>query len=129
MGAKLVPDYQGPLGINDILVAAASARQLDAVAMWTDVPTYWESGNPPYLRGSHALLKMIQELTGIDFNLAPLKEEADGLDKAMDEFASRNPQFREELAQIEETYDEEVRIGQSDDVARRLLERGNFGVG
>ena len=131
-GVRPVRDYEGPLDVRDIMVASASARNINAVGIWASVPPYWGYSNympfyvnTPYSRGSHALLKAVQEMTGLDFDIAILKDRADETERAANEFISRDPQFQEILAELENEHDAEERYERTDEMLRMALERNH----
>jgi uncharacterized protein len=84
-GRAVNPLESGELcGLNAVLLARASRHELEAVGLLGEVPA--AVANLPYLKASLAVLEVFADVTGIELDLAQLREQAKALDERVRRF-------------------------------------------
>lgn len=114
--------YEGPTGIVGVLHDAAKQRGFAAASLWAAVPHY--AAAVPNPKAALALLRRLEGLTGVPFEVADLEEASDAFEAQVSEAVEANPEIKALVERLESQQDdltgfsEEVPSG--DDIAREL---------
>ncbi|RLF15546.1 MAG: hypothetical protein DRJ97_03665 [Thermoprotei archaeon] len=86
-GMELI-DYEGPCSVYTALIHRCSSRDLEAVSLWGHVPFSVYSTlsqlKSPDLKTAYLTLEALRRISGLDFNLEELREEAERLMELVD---------------------------------------------
>jgi proteasome assembly chaperone (PAC2) family protein len=99
-----------PAGVQAAIESACSEVDLPAMGIWAQVPHY--ASGMPYPAASVSLLEGVRVVTGLDFDKAPLAEEANAVRERLDELVDRNEEHATHVRRLE----------QQDDAIRRAVE-------
>ncbi len=115
-------NYEGPTGIVGVLHHVAKERGIAAASLWAAVPHY--AAAVPNPKAALALLRRLEGLTGVPFDVAELEEAAGTFEVQVSEAVEANPEIKDLVERLESQQDdiaglsEEVPSG--DDIAREL---------
>jgi proteasome assembly chaperone (PAC2) family protein len=117
-------DYAGPTGAQTVLQVALGEAGVPAVGLWAQVPHY-VSGNPspPAIR---ALLAKLQEVAGVEADLARLDAQADAYLAKVEEGLAERPDVAQVVDAIEAGDEGELPTGEelASEIERFLRDEG-----
>jgi predicted ATP-grasp superfamily ATP-dependent carboligase len=99
-----------PAGVQAAIEHACKDVDLPAIGVWAQVPHY--AAAMPYPLASAALLDGIRIVSGLEFEKAPLRDEAAEVRSRLDDLVERNDEHAQHVRQLEE----------QDDAVRRAVE-------
>lgn len=94
----LASGYQGPTGIVGVLTDAFSRNGWETVSVWAAVPHYLSAQSYP--PAALALLEKAMEVTGVDLDATPLKDEATEFLGNVDNALDDNPDLKSYVEQL-----------------------------
>ncbi|MCW8137807.1 MAG: PAC2 family protein [Planctomycetota bacterium] len=97
-------------GLNGTLLAAAAAQGLEGVGLMAEVPQI--ATNVPYLKASHAVLRVFARLVGIDLDLSELAAQAARVEKGLLQLIQ---QLGAMAAEVQQAGAEGTSLGEADD--------------
>ncbi len=99
--------YQGPTGINTVLLLALRERGIDVARLTVRVPAYITGGPNP--RAVLALVELLDRALGSGTRLGALSQQVEAFDEQMEKAFTEveHPiELREQIAEMERQYDE-----------------------
>ena len=98
-----------PAGMEALLEHAMHARKIPAVGLWARVPHYVSA--MAYPAATAALLGGVCDVGGISIDASEVRTQATVQRERLDQLVSGNPDHARMLAQLEETFDQELASG------------------
>jgi hypothetical protein len=95
--------YEGPVGVANVLVQALEAAGIPCVMLWAEVPHYVHSGPSP--KAALALLNAAEHLIGIQVDHEDLATEAFAWERGIDELAESDEEMAAYIQSLEAKYD------------------------
>lgn len=86
-----VSSYEGPTGIVGVLGDALHRAGIPSLSLWARVPHYVPQR--PNARGACALLRALESVSGLRFELDSLESEAESFDETVSELIASDPQL------------------------------------
>ena len=100
-------DYEGPTGIIGVLTQMYEILAPEKlVTMWVSVPHY--TAPPPNPKASLALLERVQTVLGVEFDLAPLREDVAAWETHINQLLDEDPEMAEYVESLENQTDAET---------------------
>jgi proteasome assembly chaperone (PAC2) family protein len=124
-------NYEGPTGIVGVLHDQCRQREIASASLWAAVPHYVAAVPNP--KAALALLRRLEDLTGIAVEASELEDAVDRFDRQVDRAVESNPEIRELVqrleAEQEETFGDGGDVPSGDSIAqefqRFLRQRGD----
>ena len=96
--------YEGPVGILNVLTAAAEEVGIPTASLWASVPHY-VAGHTPSPKATLALLDRLEDITGAKVPRGDLPSEAIAWEASIDAAAADDEEMTEYIHQLERTRD------------------------
>jgi len=109
--------YQGPTGINTVLLLALRERGIDVARLTARVPSYINTGPNP--RAVLALVEQIDRALGSGTRLGSLSQQIEAFDEQMEKALAEvenATEIRAQIAEMERQYDEALGDSNGDDL-------------
>jgi proteasome assembly chaperone (PAC2) family protein len=97
-------NYEGPTGIVGIVHDACRHRGLTSASLWAAVPHYVAAVPNP--KAALALLRRLEQFTGIAIEASELEDEMDRFETQVDRAVASNPEIEELVRRLESEQDE-----------------------
>ncbi|WP_217922230.1 PAC2 family protein [Miltoncostaea oceani] len=94
------PSYAGPTGIVGVLHHAATEAGFESVSMWAPVSHY--AAGLTNAKGSLALIRALERVTGIDVEAGDLERAADSFENQVARAVEAEPRLRQLVEQLED---------------------------
>ena len=91
--------FEGPSGIVGVFHDHCRRRGVAGVSLWASVPHYLPGITNPV--GAQALLRVVSDMTGLDFDLDPLERGIERFHTQLDEALRDNDELRDYVARLE----------------------------
>lgn len=104
--------YEGPTGIVGVMHDRCRALGIDSASLWAAVPHYVAAVPNP--KAALALLRRLEDVTGVTVEASELEDEIDRFDRQVDRAVDANPEIRELVERIEA--DQDDAFGRGEDV-------------
>ena len=98
-----VSKYEGPTGILGVIQDGCMRRGIDAISLWAAVPHY--ASNAPSPKATLALINTLEDFLDISIPLSDLEENADALEKEVNDLAAEDTEVAEYVKALEESKD------------------------
>lgn len=98
--------YEGPTGINGVLLATLAERGVPTGTIWVNVPHYVNAVPNP--SATLALLKALCAMLEVDVPLGRMVRAATAFDAQLNEATAKNSEVSEYVRLLEERFDEEL---------------------
>lgn len=115
------PDYSGPTGIVGVLHGEGERRGLPVASVWTAIPHY--VANSPCPKATVALLRMLEDITGVAVELGELDEESRAWETGVDALVEDDEDLQEYVEQLVEAHDSDELPEASGEAIAREFER------
>ena len=96
--------YEGPTGIVGIVLDACRRRGLTSASLWAAVPHYVAAVPNP--KAAHALLRRLEQFTGIAIEASELEDAMDRFETQVDRAVASNPEIEELVRRLESEQDD-----------------------
>ena len=113
MGILLDGNYQGPTGINSVVLQELKENGIATGGLWGRAPHYLQATPNP--RVSLALLSRLKEMFHFEVDLKELNTACDKFDTEIGQIVKDSPEVSSYLERLEERYDQ-VADGDDDDL-------------
>ena len=90
--------YEGETGIVGVLGDAFHARGIPSLSLWARIPHYVPQ--KPNARGAYALLRGLESVSGLRFDLSSLEREAASFDDTVSELIANDPQLSDYVREL-----------------------------
>ncbi len=90
--------YQGPTGIAGVLGNQLELDGFEVVSLWAALPHYINARPNP--RGALALVQVLSECLGHQFDLEPLERSAAEFEERISKLVSKDPELRDYVKQL-----------------------------
>ncbi|AVM00798.1 carboxylate--amine ligase [Gordonia iterans] len=97
--------YEGPTGITGVLQDAFIQAGVPAVALWASVPHY--IGHPPNPKATLALLRRLEDVTGLSIPVGVLPEQAVQWEETISEMMSEDEDMAGYVRELEQREDDD----------------------
>jgi predicted ATP-grasp superfamily ATP-dependent carboligase len=97
-------NYEGPTGIVGVLHGACAAAGLRSASLWAPVPHYVAAVPSP--KAALALIRMLEELSGVAVDSSELEEAGEEYERRLDEAVASEPDVRALVERLEQQADE-----------------------
>ena len=91
--------YEGPSSVQSALLDACRERDITAASLWGHAPHYVRAAPNPKV--SHAMLKVLRTLLGVDFDISELYTQGEALEQKVDAAMLENPELRDYIDQLD----------------------------
>jgi proteasome assembly chaperone (PAC2) family protein len=91
--------YEGPSSVQSALLEACRERNLLAASLWGHAPHYVRAAPNPKV--SHAMLRVLQTLLGVEIDLSELEVAGEALEAKVDAAMLENPELRDYVEQLD----------------------------
>jgi proteasome assembly chaperone (PAC2) family protein len=105
-------NYEGPTGIVGIVHDACRHRGLTSASLWAAVPHYVAAVPNP--KAALALLRRLEQFTGIAIEASELEDEMDRFETQVDRAVASNPEIEELVRRLESEQDEAPELDTGD---------------
>jgi predicted ATP-grasp superfamily ATP-dependent carboligase len=97
-------NYEGPTGIVGVLHGACAAAGLRSASLWAPVPHYVAAVPSP--KAALALIRTLEELSGVAVDSSELEEAGEEYERRLDEAVASEPDVRALVERLEQQADE-----------------------
>jgi proteasome assembly chaperone (PAC2) family protein len=105
-------NYEGPTGIVGVVHDACRRRGLTSASLWAAVPHYVAAVPNP--KAALALLRRLEQFTGIAIEASELEDEMDRFETQVDRAVASNPEIEELVRRLETELDEAPELDTGD---------------
>jgi proteasome assembly chaperone (PAC2) family protein len=91
--------YEGPSSVQSALLEACREKNLLAASLWGHAPHYVRAAPNPKV--SHAMLRVLKTLLGVDLDLTELEVAGEALESKVDAAMLENPELRDYVEQLD----------------------------
>lgn len=91
--------YEGPSSVQSALLEACREKNILAASLWGHAPHYVRAAPNPKV--SHAMLRVLKTLLGIDLDLTELEVAGEALEAKVDAAMIENPELRDYVEQLD----------------------------
>ena len=91
--------YEGPSSVQSALLEACREKNLLAASLWGHAPHYVRAAPNPKV--SHAMLRVLKTLLGVDLDLSELEVAGEALEAKVDAAMLENPELRDYVEQLD----------------------------
>lgn len=103
------PDYNGPTGIQTVVLMAMGRAGIPAVGLWAQVPHYVSATNSP--TAVRALLERLRDVAGVLVDLGPLDAQVDEYHAGIERQLGERPDIAEMVQSLEEAQGSRIPTG------------------
>ena len=114
-------NYEGPASIITYLTVNAKKHGLSMASIIATIPAYVQGHNPKCIE---AVTRWLAALLELDIDLEDLKEMSVDFEKKITKITKKQPELSENIAKLEEDYDNEVFDTEMPDLKNWLQEKG-----
>lgn len=100
--------YEGPSSVQSALLDACRERDIIAASLWGHAPHYVRAAPNPKV--SHAMLKVLRTLLGVEFDISELYTQGEQLEQKVDAAMLENPELRDYIGQLDVVDDPDPEI-------------------
>ncbi len=91
--------YEGPSSVQSALLEACREKNILAASLWGHAPHYVRAAPNPKV--SHAMLRVLKTLLGVDLDLTELEVAGEALEAKVDAAMIENPELRDYVEQLD----------------------------